>query len=353
MRRGLMGWSETDLPAAVLQQRLSFLQAELSREGLGGLVLYTNVARPAAVSFLTGFTPYWSEGLLLVPASGEPVLATALSKRVSAWIRSVMPIGLIENTPRPAATINRKLVEANISKVGVLELDLLPAAQAAVLMGNNGAIALKDATALFRALRLRMDRSELGLVRRADELARYCLQTFECTDNARRVAGDIEVRARRAGAEEVFVGVNPDLGRSNAFLRCDRLDALGANFAIRLSLALKGIWVRRTITRTRVSEQQRVLAAAEAAFERALASASVPGALRTLREDFPGKIMSWTVEACIGSYPLEVVACSGGHPAYSGTLLNGVVSVQAEINEIMWHAAGPVIGESSVELRHR
>jgi hypothetical protein len=165
------------------------------------------------------------------------------------------------------------------------------------------------------------------------------------TDNARLVVADIEARARRAGAEEVFVWVNPDLDRSNAFLRCDRLDALGANFAIRLSLALKGSWVRRTITRTRMSEQPGVLADADAAFERALASGSIPAALRALRDGFPGKIMSWTVEACIGSYPLEVVACSGRHPAYSGTLPIGVVSVQAEINEITWHAAGPVIGE--------
>jgi hypothetical protein len=347
MRRGLMKWSETDLPAAVLRQRLSLLQAALRKECLGGLVLYTNVARPAAVSFLTGFTPYWSEGLLLVPASGEPVLATALSKRVSEWIRSVMPIGSIENTPRPAAMINRKLLEANIGKVGVLELDLLPAAHAALLVGNDRAIALEDATALFRAVRLRVDASELGLVRRADELARYCLQTFERTDNARRVAADIEVRARRAGAEEVFVGVNPNLDRSNTFLRCDRLDTLGANFAVRLSLTLKGSWVRRTITRTRITEKQGVLAAADAAFERALASASVPAALKMLQRDFPGKIMSWTVEACIGSYPLEVVACSGGHPAFSDTLPIGVVSVRAEINETTWHAAGPVISEVS------
>src|SRR5262249_33253638 len=155
---------------------VSLLQTELRKGGLGGLVLYTNLARPAAVSFLTGFTPYWSEGLLLVPASGEPVFATALSKRVSAWIRSVMPVGAIENTPRPAAAIARKLAEGNISKVGVLELDLLPAAHAALLMGSGGAIALEDATALFRAVRLRVDTAELELARRADDLARDCLQ---------------------------------------------------------------------------------------------------------------------------------------------------------------------------------
>jgi len=77
----------------------------------------------------------------------------------------------------------------------------------------------------------------------------------------------------------------------------------------------------------------------------ATASASAPAALQTLLNAFPGKIVSWSVEACVGSYPLEVVACSGGIPAFSGTLSIGVVSVQAEINETRWYGAGPVIGE--------
>jgi len=73
--------------------------------------------------------------------------------------------------------------------------------------------------------------------------------------------------------------------------------------------------------------------------------ASAPTALSTLRKAFPAKIMSWSVEACVGSYPLEVVACSGGTPAFSGTLPIGVISAQAEIDETPWYGAGPIIGE--------
>jgi Creatinase/Prolidase N-terminal domain len=347
MRRGLMGWSEADIPIAVLRQRLSRLQAALKSEGLGGLVLYTNIARPAAVSFLTGLTPYWSEGLLLLPASGEPVFATALSKRVSGWIRSVMPIGAIENTPRPAAAIGRKLVEQNIRKVGVLELDQFPAAQVALLSAGDRAIALADATALFRSVRVRVDQAEIALVRRADDIARHCLETFDRGEDARRMAGDLEARARLAGAEEVLVGVNPDLGRSNAFLRSDRLGTLGAHFAIRLSLSLKGNWVRRVITLPRDAGQQSTVSAADAAFEHALSSSTgAPAALEALQHDFPGKITAWSVEACIASYPLEVVACSGGTRAFSGILPISVVSVEAELNGVKWQAAGPVIAEA-------
>jgi Creatinase/Prolidase N-terminal domain len=347
MRRGLMGWSEAELPIAVVRQRLSRLQAALRSEGFGGLVLYTNIARPAAVSYLTGFTPYWSEGLLLVPTSGEPVFATALSKRVSGWIRSVMPIGAIESTPRPAAAIGRKLAEENIRKIGVLELDLFPAAQVALLTGHNGAIALQDATELFRVVRLCVDQAEIALVRRADDLARLCLETFDRDGDARRMVGDIEARARLAGAEEVFVGVNPDLGHSNAFLRSDRLGALGAHFAIRLSLALKGTWVRRTVTLSRDVKQQSTFAAADAAFRRTLAASSdAPAAVIALQQGFPGKITAWTVEACVGSYPLEVVACSGGPWGFSGILPVSIVSAEADLNGIAWRGAGPVIAEA-------
>jgi hypothetical protein len=347
MRRGLMGWTEADLPLAALKQRQSRLQAALKSKGLGGLIVYTNIARPAAATFLTGFTPYWSEGLLFLPAAGDPVFATALSKRVGEWIRSVMPVGTIENTPQPAAVIRRKLTEAGVAKFGVLELDLLPSAQAAALAGNDNAIALEDASALFRSIRLHVDDAEIELVRRADAVARDCLDAIDGSGDARQMVARIEARARLAGAEEVFVGVNPDLGHANAFLRSDRLDgALGAHFAVRLSLALKGAWVRRAMTRTRMAAQQPAFTAADQSFQHALKSGSAKAALKALQEGFPGKITAWTVEASVGSYPLETIVRSSEDPLSSDIPPVSVVSARAEVSGNPWYGAGPVIGEA-------
>jgi hypothetical protein len=343
MRRGLMAWSEAELPSAVLEQRLSRLQAGLTTEGLDGVVLYTNVARPAAVSFLTGFTPYWSEGLLFVPLSGEPLLAMALSKRVSGWIRAVMPVGAIETTPQPATAIGRRLVAGGIRRLGVVELDMLPAAQADMLTASGNGVSLEDASALFRSVRLRVDDAEIALARRADGLARQCLETFDHSDDARAVAADIEARARLAGAEEVFVSVAPDLHHAAALLRSDRLGALGEHFAIRLSLALKGTWTRRTATLSRVSKTRVAFAAADAAFEHALASSSAAAALKAMEYGLPGKITAWTVEACVASYPLEVVAASFDARPFPAMLPVSVISVQAECNGITWLGAGSVI----------
>ena len=107
MRRGLMGWNAEELPVATLEARLTRLRAAMAKAGLDAFIIYTNNTRPSAVAYVTGFTPYWSDALMLVPRSGAPVFATALSKRVSEWIRTTDPLSEIVNTPKPAA-IHRK-----------------------------------------------------------------------------------------------------------------------------------------------------------------------------------------------------------------------------------------------------
>ena len=128
MRRGLMGWDEAELPKSALAARLARLKAAMARDGLDAYLIYTNIVRPSAVCWLTGFTPYWIESLLLVPRAGATLLATALSKRVSDWVRATSRIEDIVNTPRPGAAIGARLAAASAQRVGVLECDALPAA---------------------------------------------------------------------------------------------------------------------------------------------------------------------------------------------------------------------------------
>src|ERR1043166_9756937 len=100
MRRGLMGRDDSELPVAALEARLTRLRGAMAGAGIDAFVVYTNNVRPRAVDFLTGFTPYWSAALLLVQQTGAPAFATALSKRVSEWIRTTDPVSEIVNTPR-------------------------------------------------------------------------------------------------------------------------------------------------------------------------------------------------------------------------------------------------------------
>src|SRR6202140_5030595 len=171
MRRGLMARDGNELPQGVLLERIEGLRAAMKRGGLDGFVCYTNLVQPSAVTYLTGFTPYWSDGLLLVPKSGAPVFATALSKRVANWIASTNPVSEIVNTPKPGAAVGRRLAADGCRRVGVLELDRLPGGLNDEIVDSAPAVELVDASAGFASLRRRIDGAERGLIARADALA--------------------------------------------------------------------------------------------------------------------------------------------------------------------------------------
>ena len=69
MRRGLISRSAIELPDAVLDARVARTHAALREAQLDALLVYTNNTRPAGVSWLTGFVPYWSEALLVLVRS--------------------------------------------------------------------------------------------------------------------------------------------------------------------------------------------------------------------------------------------------------------------------------------------
>src|SRR6478672_6361623 len=176
MRRGLMGWNAEELPIATLEARLEQLRAAMAKAGMDAFIIYTNNTRPAAIAWLTGFTPYWSDALMLVGKTGAPVFATALSKRVSEWIRTTDPLSEIVNTPKPGALMGERLAKnASVRRVGVLEYDTLPSGLADDMAAAAPAVEWTDGTAMFTGLRREVDQSERGLLARADAMAAAAL----------------------------------------------------------------------------------------------------------------------------------------------------------------------------------
>ena len=165
MRRGLMGWDAQELPVAAIEARLARLRSEMDAAGIDAFVVYTNNVRPSAVNFLSGFTPYWSDALLLVQQTGAPAFATALSKRVSEWIRTTDPVSEIVNTPQPGTLMGERLAkDTAVKKVGILEYDTLPSGLADEMSAAAPAVEWLDGTALFSGLRREVDASERGIL---------------------------------------------------------------------------------------------------------------------------------------------------------------------------------------------
>jgi hypothetical protein len=350
MRRGLMAWDESELPRGVLEQRIDGLRAVMTRERLDGFIFYTNLVQPSAVTYLTGFTPYWSDGLLLVPKSGAPVFATALSKRVANWIASTNPLSEIVNTPKPGAAVGRRLAADGCRRVGVLELDRLPGGLNDEIVDAAPALELVDGSAGFASLRRRIDEAERGLIARADALALAALAQVDAERafDGGAVAGLVEKQARLQGAEEVYVAVAPDLKTDRRLIRVSGPLPLAERFALRASVAYKGSWVRRTRTFSRDTTGRAAVERADAWFENLaahmVADRSIGAEISAQTAALPGvSLDAWMAESPIGSYPLQAIASSRA-PERAGTSAGGflVLSITLAIDGTPWLGTAPV-----------
>ncbi|HUI97440.1 MAG TPA: aminopeptidase P family N-terminal domain-containing protein [Xanthobacteraceae bacterium] len=321
MRRGLIARSPDELPDGVLDARLERVHAAMNAASLDALILYTNNTRPAGVSWLTAFVPYWSEALLLVPRQGAPVLVVALTYRVKTWIERTSRVADVIHTPRIGLEAGRRVAAVKAdAAVGVVELDMLSAGIAGDLAEGGPRLAITDASDVFAQVRAQPDAAEIALAKKAASIAHLALSRI-CRDgdDLGSMLGAAEAAARRQGAEEIYLAAAPDLDHDLRLRRIEGAVARGPSFAVRASVAYKGSWVRLT----------RTLHPDDAAARRAIdafagAVAQLPDA-RALAA-FP----SWLIEGCRLTQPLDAVMGSRATPPAAP--LPRLVSVQARID---------------------
>jgi Creatinase/Prolidase N-terminal domain len=346
MRRGLMQRDPQELPLAALDARIARLRAGMKSAGLDAVIIYTNLVRPSAVTWLTGFTPYWSEGLLLVPMSGRLTFATALSNRVADWIRATNPVSDVVSTPRPGVLLGERLAKDDaVKRAGVLELDALPSELADDLSAAAPAVGWIDASAQFARVRRDIDAAEQRLLARSDAIAVAALDQADTTCDAGTLAGLIEKHARLAGAEEIHVAVAPDLATDRRLRRISKPVPLADRFAVRASVAYKGAWLRRT--RTFASDP--AAARADAWFDGVIrgidAEKPIAGQLAACVEALAGATLErWMVESCVGSYPLSEIA-SSRLPGRDAPIAAGfaVLTIELLLRGGHWIGTGPVM----------
>jgi creatinase/prolidase-like protein len=318
MRRGLISRSPVELPDAALDARLERLRAAMRAAKLDALIVYTNNTRTAGVSWLAGFVPYWSEALLVVPRDGAIYLVAALSFRVKTWIERVSRLGDVLHHPRIGLKAAQQIASAQKSAaVGVADFDGLPAGVAADLREGGPELTLTDATALFAKLRGKADPAEVALANKAAEIAHHALGTPRHGPLNTMIAA-AEREARLLGAEEIYLAAAPDLARGARFMRIEGEAAAGKSFALRATVAYKGVWVRLV----RVFCEPDVVSDAAARFAQAVAQ--LPSA-----HGFAG-FDSFVVEGCRVAQPLEPLLGSRLDSANSPSL-GALVSVQAAL----------------------
>jgi hypothetical protein len=307
MRHGLILWREEEVSLSDINTRQARLQQAIATADLDGVLIYTNHVRSAGVTWLSGFTPYWSDGLVLVLREGLPIFLTALSKRVGEWVKSVAPTFEVAHSPFPGKLAGERLSKVGAKRLGVVELDRMPGGVVDEIVSINP-VELSDATELFMGVRGTADPAELNLVRVTDEIGR---KAFEAGDVTSKSAGDftgpIERAVRMAGAEECYIALAPDLSKDRRFIRSGNPE-LGRTFAVRLSIAYNGVWVRRIETFSAVCEIRARFSSVSRELDKASPAHPADGSISAFYLPDGASLIDWHLEAPYGTRPLKVVA---------------------------------------------
>jgi hypothetical protein len=348
MRRGLMAWDPDEIPIDTLRQRIRRLQSTTSAAGQDAILLYTNFVRSGAVSYLTAFSPYWADGVLLVPQKSEPIFATSLSKRVGSWIQSVKPIGELVTSPTPGAVLGQKLAaDGSIHRLAILELDNFPSGLYGEIAAALPGIEIVDGSDTFATARRHLDDVERRLLGKAEFIAQGALDRlrFDTTANVGGAVGAVEEYGRLRGAEEIYVAIAPDLDSDRRFVRLSGSRPLGRRFAMRATLAYKGAWVRQTKTYSQDGEDRLAIARADARFKALAARIDTKHSLRDqiaacVADLGCAQLVGWMAEAAVGTRPLAVVASAEKPSETLEHVAALIVTLLLNVDGVPWCGAG-------------
>jgi len=212
MKRGLVSWDRiNELPPEELAARLAAIHTVARNENVDAVVVYSDVWRSNDARYVSNYMPYWNRAFVVVPPEEKPILLCALSPRVYPWIKTVTTHETIIASPSPPTTLFKLCDERGWKRVGVCDLDGLPADLHAELTSGKVEIVDIPRTEVRSAPAAVEVRMHARAARMAREVLEQELATVEAK-NDHELTGRLERVLRRAGAEDVVVLVSDGQG---------------------------------------------------------------------------------------------------------------------------------------------
>lgn len=240
MKRGLVSWEKSELPPEELATRLASVHAIARNKGVDAVVLYSDVWRSNDARYLSNYMPYWNRAFIVTPRDEKPILLCSLSPRVYPWIKTVTVHETIIASPSPPATLFKLCAERGWTKVGIVDLEGMPADLHAQLVA--GKVELIDIPRI--EVRPAPTEVEIRMHARAARMAREALEQV-LSEKARadhELTGRLELLLRRAGAEDAVIlvsnGDGPPVPASGA--------AVGPNTSVVVAIEYNGHWAKVT-----------------------------------------------------------------------------------------------------------
>ena len=311
-----MDWDAAEVSEETLRQRVSQVAQACGAQGLDAVLHYASFTRPAQVSALTHFVPFWSQALLAITPSGASMLAMATTGRTVQWIRSASRVDEILVGSEIGAIAGPWLRDKTPARrIAIAAPDDLPHSAHAGLRATLPETIFESADPWLAALE-----DGFGPTARVAQTTAHIAQSaLALTPSASWPDGQTLVAAldghcRALGAEEVLVKIAPDLARHADPCRLEGPVALGAYFGVRLTLAYKGCWLRAgssfSNTGATPVEAPACAQALDALRATAARTRAIDALIDAMERASGARVQAWHVEARKGGLPLACVSAS-------------------------------------------
>jgi hypothetical protein len=208
VKRGLVVLDPAEVPAQEWVDRVAALQRRCAEEGVAVALVYGDVHRSDDIGHLTNLCIYWNEGIVAVPADGEPVFLTKLSPRVHTWMRRTSTLTDLRSGKNFGALVGTLLGDAAPGAVGLVDGALWPRAVVEEITAAAPGREVRPLGGLVREQRVVPSAADLALLRVAAGHLQDALgvATDPGLPDGERIAR-LEQALRGAGFADVLAGI--------------------------------------------------------------------------------------------------------------------------------------------------
>lgn len=197
MKRGLVVLDPAEVAADEWRARVEAVAHSVAAQGVDVALVYGDVSRSDDIAYLTNLCVYWNEGVLAVPAEGEPVFLTKLSPRVHPWMRQVSTVTEIRSGRGFAELVTAYLADREPGTLGLVDADLWPASVIEQITAALPEWRTKRLGGIVREKRVVPSDAELALLRHGGRVVAEGVTKAD--------VGAIEATVRGQGFLDVFV----------------------------------------------------------------------------------------------------------------------------------------------------
>jgi Xaa-Pro aminopeptidase len=197
VKRGLVVLDPAEVADQEWRARVEGVANSVAANGVDVALVYGDVSRSDDIAYLTNLCVYWNEGVLAVPAQGEPTFLTKLSPRVHPWMRKVSTVTEIRSGRSFADLVTAYLADRTPGTLGLVDAGLWPASVIDQITAALPDWRTKRLGGIVRDRRLVPSDAELALLRQG---GRVLADGLTETD-----IGAVERTLRGQGFLDVFV----------------------------------------------------------------------------------------------------------------------------------------------------